>query len=82
MRTKHIMLLEFIVSFSASVLHAQPVAVVRGLCLNAPSKADVERFVKLIDTTLAADSVNTIVLRIDYRYEYKSHPELQASDPL
>jgi len=82
MKTKHILLLAFLVSFSASVLHAQPVVVVRGLCLNAPSKADVERFVKLIDTTLAADSVNTIVLRIDYRYEYKSHPELRAIDPL
>jgi hypothetical protein len=28
------------------------------LGLNAPSKSDVDRFVKLIDTTLAADSVN------------------------
>lgn len=55
---------------------------VRGLAIAAPSPQQVSRFVSFIDNELAPRGINTLVLRVDYRYEYKSHPELRAENPL
>lgn len=55
---------------------------VRGLCMGAPSKQDVPDFVTLIDTKLAPAGVNTLVLRIDFGYEFTSRPELRGNNPL
>lgn len=52
---------------------------VRGLCIKAPQPDGVDRFVKFIDEELAPAHVNTIILRVDYDYQYQSHPELQDS---
>lgn len=81
MKTKSFFLLCCLL-FVSLVIYAERPLTVRGLCLGAPAKDDVPAFVKLIDEKLAPDSVNTLVLRIDYRYEYKSHPELRADNPL
>jgi len=63
-------------------IFSQTTFTVKGLCINAPAKQDVDDFIELIDKKLAPAGVNTLVLRIDYRYEYVSHPELRAQDPL
>ena len=55
---------------------------IKGLCIAAPAKADVDEFVTLIDTKLAATGLNTLVIRIDYGYEYESRPELRDENPL
>src|ERR1700748_1415030 len=55
---------------------------VRGFCIGAPQVKDVDRFVKFIDEELASRKVNTLIIRIDYNYQYKSHPELADSDAL
>ncbi|MEP6466902.1 MAG: family 20 glycosylhydrolase, partial [Parafilimonas sp.] len=55
---------------------------VRGFCISAPSVKDVDRFVKFIDEELAPRKVNTLILRVDYNYQYKSHPELADSNAL
>jgi hypothetical protein len=55
---------------------------VKGLCIAAPAKAEVDEFVRLIDTRLAPTGLNTLVLRVDYSYEYESHPELRNNNPL
>lgn len=55
---------------------------VKGLCIGAPSKGEVDKFVQLIDEKLAPAGMNTLVLRIDYSYEYTSHPELRGGNPL
>lgn len=55
---------------------------VKGLCIGAPAKGDVDDFVELIDEKLAPVGMNTLVLRVDYGYEYKSHPELRSGNPL
>lgn len=49
---------------------------VRGLCIGAPSYERVDDFVAFIDTELRNRKINVLVLRIDYNYQYKSHPEL------
>ena len=55
---------------------------VRGFCIGAPSVKDVDRFIKFIDEELASRKVNTLILRIDYNYQYTSHPELADSNAL
>lgn len=55
---------------------------VRGLCIAAPDKEFVDPFVEFIEKELVPLKVNTIVLRIDYDYEFKSRPELRSENPL
>jgi hypothetical protein len=55
---------------------------VRGFCIAAPQSKDVDEFVKFIDEELAPRSVNTLILRVDYNYQYESHPELRDSSAL
>jgi hypothetical protein len=49
---------------------------IRGLCIGAPNPHQVDDFVKFIHTELAPRSVNTLILRVDYNYHYKSRPEM------
>jgi len=50
---------------------------VRGFCISAPAAAGVDRFVKFINEELAPHKVNTLLLRVEYNYQYESHPELR-----
>jgi Glycosyl hydrolase family 20, catalytic domain len=52
---------------------------VRGFCIQAPSPNRVEEFTKFITEELAPRAVNTLILRVDYNFQYASHPEL--ADP-
>ena len=49
---------------------------VRGLCIQAPNPSEVEKFVRFIADELAPREVNTLILRVDYNYQYSSRPEL------
>lgn len=49
---------------------------VRGLCIKAPNHDEINNFVEFISQELAPRSINTLILRIDYSYEFKSRPEL------
>lgn len=53
---------------------------VRGFCIAAPLPKTVDAFVTFIDKELAPRQVNTLILRVDYNYQYESHPELR--DPI
>lgn len=52
---------------------------VRGFCIGAPQPKDVDRFIKFINEELAPRKVNTLILRVDFNYQYESHPELRDS---
>lgn len=54
---------------------------VRGLCVSAPSVENVDEFVQFINENLAKDGLNVLILRIDYRYQFKSRPELIGNHP-
>jgi len=60
----------------------EPVLPVRGLCIAAPAPARVDEFVTFIQKELAPRRVNTLILRVDYAYQYESHPELRDKDSL
>ena len=55
---------------------------VRGLSIAAPSRAILDSFITFIHQELAPRKVNTLILRVDYNYKYKSHPELADSNGL
>src|SRR5580658_10315069 len=55
---------------------------VKGFIIAAPRPNGVDDFVKFINEELAPRKVNTLILRVDFNYEYKSHPELRDSAAL
>ena len=55
---------------------------IRGFCIASPQPKELDEFIKFIDEELAPRSVNTLILRVDYNYQYKSHPELRNSEAL
>jgi hypothetical protein len=55
---------------------------VRGFAIGAPSPDRVDDFVNFIDRELVPNRVNTLILRVDYAFEYRSHPELRGEQPL
>lgn len=55
---------------------------VRALCIAAPQPAGVDTFVRFIAEELAPRNVNVLILRVDFGYEFKTHPELVDENPL
>ena len=55
---------------------------VRGLCVAAPRSDYVDDFIKFIGEELAPAHFNLLILRVEYNYAYKGHPELQDKSPL
>ena len=55
---------------------------VRGFAIAAPSPDRVADFVDFINRELVPNNVNTLVLRVDYNFQYRSHPELRDEDAL
>ncbi|MCL1821598.1 MAG: family 20 glycosylhydrolase [Prolixibacteraceae bacterium] len=78
---KKIILFFVILMTTLAVAGQQPFKV-KGLCVAAPAKPEVNEFVSLIHEKLYPVGVNTLILRVDYGYEYESHPELRNGNPL
>lgn len=55
---------------------------VRGLHLNAPKPAEVPLLIRFIGDALPKEGVNTLVLEIDYHYQFRRRPEVADSDAL
>lgn len=55
---------------------------VRGICLSAPIPDSLDKFIRFIKEELIPLKVNTLVILIDYGYQFKSHPELTAATAL
>src|SRR6478609_6522484 len=52
---------------------------VRGFCISAPRPAELTRFLQFINEELVPRKINTLVLRVDFNYQFTSHPELKDS---
>lgn len=52
---------------------------IRGFCIGAPRPGSVDKFVTFIRDELAPRKINTLIVRVDYNYQYESHPELRDS---
>lgn len=57
-------------------------AEVIGFSIAAPRPDGVDDFVDFIENELAPRAVNTLLLRVDYNYQYDSHPELRDENAL
>ncbi|MFD2200392.1 family 20 glycosylhydrolase [Shivajiella indica] len=55
---------------------------VKGLAIAAPKSNEVDRFVRFIHEEMASRNMNTLVLRVDFNYQFQSHPELRDEDAL
>lgn len=55
---------------------------IRGFCVAAPKPASLDPFIKFIKEELAPRKINTLILRVDFNYQYESHPELRDSASL
>jgi hypothetical protein len=55
---------------------------VRGFCIAAPRPQELDEFIKFIDEELSPRSGNTLILRVDFNYQYENHPELSDSGAL
>lgn len=55
---------------------------VRGLAIAAPSVEGLDLFLKFVEEELAPAHFNLLILRVDWNYAYKSHPELRDPNPL
>jgi len=71
---------------ASSLLNAQSplseLIPVRGFSIAAPKPDGVDDFVRFIEDELAARALNVLILRVDYNYQYKTHPELRDSAAL
>jgi hypothetical protein len=54
----------------------------KALCIAAPARSEMDRFLAFVDKRLAPDGVTALVLRVGYRYAFASHPACRAEDPL
>jgi hypothetical protein len=55
---------------------------IRGLAIAAPSVERLPLFLKFIEEELAPAHFNLLILRVDWNYDYASHPELKDPNPL
>jgi hypothetical protein len=49
---------------------------VRGFCIAAPRPSEMSNFIAFVDGELAPRHVNTLVLRVEYNYQFRSRPEM------
>src|ERR1700744_5900749 len=49
---------------------------VRGFCIAAPVPSNVDSFTTFMYRELQPRHINTLILRVDYHYQFRSHPEL------
>jgi len=64
---------------SKSTLTPDDIMPVRGFCIAAPSPTGLDRFIKFIEGELAPRNVNTLILRVDFNYQFESYPNLRDS---
>ncbi|HUQ66064.1 MAG TPA: glycosyl hydrolase family 18 protein [Flavitalea sp.] len=55
---------------------------VKAMSISVPPSSELDSFVTFINDVMAPRQINTLLLRVDYHYQYKSHPELVDSGAL
>ena len=53
-----------------------------GFSIAAPASDELPVFLDFMREELAGNGVNTLILRIDHRFEFESYPDLRGKDPL
>lgn len=53
-----------------------------GLCIAAPNQRSLDQFLTFMKEDLGPGGINTLVLRVDFNYEYESYPNLRDEGAL
>lgn len=51
----------------------------RGFSIGLPSVSQAKQFTDFVEKELAPAGFNTLILRVDWNFDYQSHPELRAT---
>lgn len=78
---KLIILLTLLLSGFLKVFPADPPPVI-GLCIAAPNRESLDQFITFMEDELGPGGINTLVLRVDFNYEYESYPNLRDEGAL
>ncbi|WP_343486454.1 family 20 glycosylhydrolase [Allomuricauda sp. d1] len=68
--------------FGFTNLYAQQALEIKGLCIALPQPEFLDDFIDFAAKELKPSGINTLVLRVDYRYQYESRPELRGENPM
>ncbi len=55
---------------------------VKSFAISSPTPQNVDSFVVFMNNVLGPRQINQLILRVDYNYQYKSHPELRNENAL
>ncbi|APQ17383.1 family 20 glycosylhydrolase [Maribacter hydrothermalis] len=55
---------------------------IKAFSIYTPLPQEVDEFIKFVEEELAPNGINTVIIQVDYHYQWKSHPELQSETPL
>lgn len=69
-------------AFSARAASIDDLLPVRGLAIEAPSPRQLNDFLKFVEGDLVPAHFNLLILRVDWKYAYETHPELRDPDVL
>ncbi len=72
----------FNVSIAAAQQKLDSIFPVRGFAIGAPEPKMVDSFITFIQQELAPLGINTLLIRVDYGYQYKKRPELVGGSAL
>lgn len=82
MRICLLMLFLLVYNNAKAQLALDSILPVRGLAIAAPTPRNVDSFVVFMNQELAPRKVNTLILRIDFRYQFTSYPQLTDGNAL
>ncbi|KPK82752.1 MAG: glycoside hydrolase [Bacteroides sp. SM23_62_1] len=81
MKTKMILILTIAYSLCAAQKE-DTFTDIRGLCIEAPRPEGLQKFLSFMENDLASNGFNTLVLMVDFNYEYESYPNLRDKGAL
>jgi hypothetical protein len=55
---------------------------IKGFCIGAPNPKGVDRFITFINDEIAPRGINTLLLLVDYNYQFESYPQLRDTSAL
>jgi hypothetical protein len=82
MKTKFVFLLLLWGPLFCSAQFSDSILIIKGFAIAAPSPEGLEEFLTFMEDDLAGNGINTLVLRVDYNYEYESYPNLRDEQAL
>jgi hypothetical protein len=78
---KHLIVLSTLILTFTIAYPSDPPPII-GLCIAAPNQESFDRFISFMKEELGPGGINTLVLRIDFNYEYESYPNLREERAL